>query len=123
MKSHIVFILTTRCNFRCKHCIRDYYSKQTDLSLSIARKALKEAKELGFKHVALTGGEPILHPKFDKMVDLICSYGLTWSVVTNGSMFKKYEYSIKKHGKECTFFSVSLDGLEKNHDCIHDFGK
>jgi MoaA/NifB/PqqE/SkfB family radical SAM enzyme len=83
---------------------------------------LKEAKEMGFRHAALTGGEPILHPKFDKLIDLICSYGMTWSIVTNGSVFERYEPSIEKHGKECKFFSVSLDGMEENHDHIRTQG-
>ena len=51
MNTRIVLILTTRCNFKCRHCIREYYNKHYDISFPLLKKSLKEAKELGFNYV------------------------------------------------------------------------
>lgn len=120
MKDHLVLINTTRCNFQCKHCIRDYYSNNADIPLSILDKVLHEVKDLGYKHVALTGGEVSLHPEFDNMMDIICDkHGYDWSFVTNGYSPMKYEYSISKYQNKCKSVAVSLDGgMEKTHDYI-----
>ncbi len=123
MRNKLILILTTRCNFKCKHCLRGYYDNQYDLSLTLVKKALEEAKELGFKHIALTGGEPVLYPEFNKIVDYICKLGFTWSIVSNGSLYKKYDKLIDKHKDKLKFLSLSLDGgTEKTHDYIRQKG-
>ena len=123
MRNNLVLILTTRCNFKCKHCIREYYTKQYDLSFSLIKKTLKDAKELGIKHLGLTGGEPILYPNFDALIDLISKFGFTWSIVTNGSMYKKYDYSIDRHKSNLKFIAISLDGgTEETHDFMRQKG-
>lgn len=91
--------------------------------MKLIKKALTEAKELGFKHIALTGGEPILYPEFDELVDLICDFGLSWSIVTNGSLYKKYDNSIDSHKDKLKFITLSLDGgTEATHDFIRQKG-
>jgi len=47
MNSKIVVITTTRCNLRCKHCLRGYYTEQTDVPLDLLARTFQEAKQLG----------------------------------------------------------------------------
>ncbi|MEM2131154.1 MAG: radical SAM/SPASM domain-containing protein [Candidatus Woesearchaeota archaeon] len=123
MKTTLVLIITTRCNFKCKHCLRDYYTKQYDLPLDLIEKALNEASELGFKHIAITGGEAILYPNFSELIDLIVEKGFSWSIVTNGFFYKKYDSVIEKHKDKLKFIAISLDGgKEETHDYIRQKG-
>lgn len=124
MKEHLVLINTTRCNFHCKHCIRDYYSDHVDIPLTLLDRVLLEAKELGFTRVAVTGGEPGLHPDFNAMMDLICDkHGYDWSVVTNASMSEIYDYALSKYSEKNVVITLSLDGgTEKTHDYIRRQG-
>ncbi|MBT3465121.1 radical SAM protein [archaeon] len=123
MNTRIVLILTTRCNFKCRHCIREYYNKHYDISFPLLKKSLKEAKELGFNQISLTGGEPILYPNFNELVDFISRNNLKWNILSNGSLYNKYEKSIDKNKSNLEFISLSLDGAtEKTHDYIREKG-
>ena len=39
--------------------------------------------------VALTGGEPTLHPEFAAILDAIVEHGFTWHLVTNARRFER----------------------------------
>ncbi len=53
--------LGARCNERCVHCYAESSPERTEeLPLSIIERALDDAKELGFKTVQLTGGDPLV---------------------------------------------------------------
>ena len=122
MNSKIVVITTTRCNLRCKHCLRGYYTEQTHVPLDLLARTFQEAKQLGFSHAGLTGGEPVMHPDFNAMVALINSLGFTWSFVSNGMLYKQYEAAVREYGATCTYAAISLDGLEESHDAIRTPG-
>lgn len=123
MNRTITLINTTRCNFKCKHCIRDFYTKHYDTPLPILIKAFKEADELGMNHIAITGGEAILHPNFQEIIDLIKKHNFTWSVVTNGSFTKKYSDVIDTYREKLKYIALSFDGgTEKTHDFIRKEG-
>ncbi|MGH3906828.1 MAG: radical SAM protein [Pseudonocardiaceae bacterium] len=78
-------ILTNRCNL---HCISCSYPDQRPFRYvrreTIARftPALLDA---GLRRVMLTGGEPCMHPDFDRIVDDMVAAGLALTLVTNGT--------------------------------------
>src|ERR1700733_2629561 len=87
--SWIAFHLTDRCQLDCQHCLRDPGLTPKDLPLSLIQKVLAEAHTLyGTAHVALTGGEPTLHPEFAAVVDAIVANDCGWHVVTNAKRFE-----------------------------------
>ena len=50
---------------------------------------LAEARAVyGSGHVALTGGEPTLHPEFAAVLDAIVEHGFAWHMVTNAKRFE-----------------------------------
>jgi MoaA/NifB/PqqE/SkfB family radical SAM enzyme len=119
----ITLIITTRCNFKCIHCLREYYKNQYDLSFDLLKKVLIDAKSKGFNHLGLTGGEPILYPNFNEFVEWIVNNGFTWSVTTNASMYKLYEKPIKLSENKLGIIRISFDGAtEKTHDHIREKG-
>jgi hypothetical protein len=80
--------ITLRCNGHCKNCIKlcctedrtnlDY--SHHDLSLHQIQTVINQIKALGDKHnqivfntIFITGGEPLLHPQFREIFDLIKS--------------------------------------------------
>src|SRR6185436_5597653 len=81
----IGFHVTDRCQLDCQHCLRDPAEKPKDLPLAIIQKVLAEAKAVyGVAQVALTGGEPLLHPDLEGILDAIVVNDLSWHLVTNG---------------------------------------
>ena len=112
----IYFYLTEGCNLRCRHCwIQPKY--QTDdhtypaLDFDLFKSILEQAKPLGLSSVKLTGGEPLLHPQINEMVELIRTEDLRLIVETNGVLCTP---EIAQEMAKCKnpFVSVSLDGAD-----------
>jgi len=113
---NIIFILTSRCNFTCKHCLRNLESG-SDLPFEIAQKVITGSKKYGYKNLCLTGGEPLLYPKLQELIELITSNGFFFSVVSNGSLLKKHLGLFKEHRDRISFIAFSLESINKTkHD-------
>lgn len=123
----IALHLTDRCQLDCKHCLRDPQQKPKDLPLSVIRTALAEAKRVYKSHqVALTGGEPTLHPELSGVLDAIVENDYTFHLVTNGKRFEAFLKLVRsKPGclERLTTVNFSLDGAdEETHDHIRGAG-
>ena len=87
--------LNNVCNLDCGHCFRNIYrggaeeNQDLFLPLPVLEKVLREGKPLGYHHVALTGGEPALHPRFGECLDRIVEAGYTYHFLTNARNFEK----------------------------------
>jgi MoaA/NifB/PqqE/SkfB family radical SAM enzyme len=110
MLSNLAFIVTTRCNLHCAHCLRGYYDQHHDLPLDLAAEILTSAKPFGASHVGMTGGEPYLHPQFDALVALIVESGYTWSFTSNGLRSQPYIGAMTRHRENFTHVTLSLEG-------------
>lgn len=74
--------LTTRCNHQCPHCCFDCISQGEDMSWETFQ-AVKDYFES--ETISLGGGEPTLHPLFEKiLLHSITAFEHVW-LATNGS--------------------------------------
>ena len=85
------FELLPMCNLRCKMCYvrKDAAEvraagglKDADWWLSLAESATRE----GLLFPLITGGEPFLHPEFDRILKGMLDLGLQVSINTNGTL-------------------------------------
>ena len=113
--------MTNMCNLQCRHCgSRCEKGKGVFLDTELIIKSLKEAAE-DFKDrkymVVVTGGEPLLHPGFDKIVNCINELNLPWGMTTNGILI---DSKMAQHLKDLQIGSItlSLDGLKEEHDWL-----
>jgi MoaA/NifB/PqqE/SkfB family radical SAM enzyme len=80
--------LGKRCNYDCSYCpsiIHDNYSQHTDIG--ILKNTVDRIKEIEKPaRISFTGGEPCIHPDFEKLLEY-CKYrGIEWiNVTTNGT--------------------------------------
>jgi radical SAM protein with 4Fe4S-binding SPASM domain len=109
--------ITDKCNLRCKHC---YIEKKNSHELSIKqiRNILKEFEAIQGLRVLITGGEPLLHRKFDEINKILPQFQLRKVLFTNGTLLNK---KILKH-LNAHEIQVSIDGLEKSHDSLRGKG-
>jgi len=115
--------LTTGCNLFCRHCwitptfVNGKPSPGDCLDLGLLKTAVKEGKTLGLSQAKLTGGEPILHPQFVKIVDFLSKEGLKLTMETNATLINA---ALARHLKNDTtmwFVSTSLDSPKpESHD-------
>ncbi len=111
------------CNLACRHCwIAPIFTPDGKnspfLKLSLAQKAISEALPLGLHTVKLTGGEPMLHPEFREIVDLLDQAGLNITIETNGTLIDD-DLATFLAKKNLAFISVSVDGANAaTHDAL-----
>ncbi len=111
-----VLNVTNRCNFKCGHCFREEASKE-DLPLETIEACLPTFRSLGVQTLAVTGGEPILHPGFADLVGLVAGAGFRIGCVTNGWYTPRYLEAFAPHKDRIAYVALSLDG----HDAeAHD---
>jgi MoaA/NifB/PqqE/SkfB family radical SAM enzyme len=123
--------LNNVCNLDCTHCFRSIYrggaenNKDLFLQLEVLEKILSEAKPLGYHHIAITGGEPPMHPRFGECLDRIAQHGYTYHFLTNARNFPKTLKAINTPLRRSKLggISFSLDGAtEATHDKIRGRG-
>lgn len=121
--NQIYFYLTEGCNLRCRHCwIAPKHQGEGGthpaLDFELFRSIIEQAKPLGLSGVKLTGGEPLLHPQFPEILEVIRTEALGLTVETNGVLCTP-EMAAKMAACENPFVSVSLDGADpETHEWV-----
>ena len=121
--NQIYFYLTEGCNLRCRHCwIAPKYQSEANqypaLDLDLFKSIIEQAKPLGLIGVKLTGGEPLLHPQINEILEHIRTEDLDLTVETNGVLCTS-ELAHKMAECKNPFVSVSLDGSEaETHEWV-----
>ena len=127
-KLHILNYLfwesTWRCNLQCRHCGSDCKSSSTysDVPFEDFLKAIQPLKKAYPKNsiiVVIMGGEPLVRKDLAACGKQLREHGFRWSIVTNG-----YAYDEAKHAELISAgmgsITVSLDGLEENHNWLRN---
>jgi radical SAM protein with 4Fe4S-binding SPASM domain len=114
---YLMVEITDRCNLSCVHC----YLGETggmDLPVDIVETLLGEFESIGGLRLVVTGGEPLLHPDFDRINSLAGGRTFRSILVTNGTLLDD------KAARALGFqeVQVSLDGMHPGHDFIRGEG-
>ncbi len=114
----IVWNFTNMCNFRCQHCYqRADKPLPSELSLEEKLNLVDQLDKAGVAAVALSGGEPTIHPHFLRIVKELSSRGIHTSVATNGWTFAKREELEKAAKAGIKYVEVSVDSAKpEKHD-------
>lgn len=114
---HVVWHVTNRCNLLCHHCgVAGGERKYSEISLDDFARALGPMMRLGLKYVTLSGGEPLLRKELFDIIAVLKICKLKVGMVSNGHNFRHFETQFLEHAPDT--LSISIDGLEKNHNQI-----
>ena len=86
----VQFEITNFCTTGCRMCFRWTWLKQRDYDetaeLTVDRQIelFKELADLGVKTFLWTGGEPVSHPEFVRLIEAAHSFGVKVGVLSNG---------------------------------------
>ena len=103
-----------RCNLACAGCGKIQYPAhilKTDLS---SEDCFKAVDECGTPMVSIPGGEPLMHPQIDKIVEGLVARKKYIYLCTNALLLKE-KLHLFKPSKYLTF-SVHVDGQKEHHD-------
>lgn len=112
----LYFYLTEGCNLACRHCWMGPRLDATGnhyptLPVELFETAIREAKPLGLSGVKLTGGEPLLHPHFTRLLEIVRREELKLIIETNGLLCTP-EIAAEIAKSPDRFVSVSIDGTD-----------
>jgi MoaA/NifB/PqqE/SkfB family radical SAM enzyme len=110
------FALTEHCNLRCPHCIRDDVTTVRSLDARLVESVLDQALDLyGSVTASLTGGEPLLHPDFARIVATFAVRNVPYRFVSNGWHVRRLMPLFDLHPPQAV--RLSLSGAT---EAIHD---
>lgn len=104
--------ITNKCNLRCLHCINSSsYDDKKEMSFEKIKEIIDYMQFHGVGCLDISGGEPLLHPDLEKILDYGVQKGINLSLATNGllltqeyvELFIKHEVSIR----------ISYDGYDE----------
>jgi radical SAM protein with 4Fe4S-binding SPASM domain len=119
LPTNIQVEITKACNLHCSYCYRKAEATDSSGRLPTADllTILDRFRDCGIGSVEITGGEPLLHPDFLRIILHCCERFLLVGVLTNGTLLNE---TIVRHlvpYRDRVIFSVSLDShLPGIHD-------
>ncbi len=115
-----LYLPTTRCNCRCKHCAPQVYTgKAVEMSSAKLIEQYEKSRFLRNNAVSVAGGEPFLKADLDEFIVYLDKNKIPTVISTNGWFTDKIENLINKlEDCETVRFAISIDGPEQMHDEI-----
>ena len=108
-------ILTTACNYKCIYCFNEGEANKEVRVQSIdkLKKIIHVAREFGINSIKLTGGEPLLYPNVEELLDFMQREGIAYydfttniSLLTDDKIDMLNKYNVSS-------LTLSLNTLEK----------
>jgi radical SAM protein with 4Fe4S-binding SPASM domain len=109
--------ITNRCNLQCRHCYIGEGFHQ-DLSRKQIQWVLEQFEEIQGLRLLLSGGEPLLHPHFWEVNEVLRDYAFRSVLLSNGTLISK-EVAQKLRAHEV---QISLDGMKEGHESLRGKG-
>jgi MoaA/NifB/PqqE/SkfB family radical SAM enzyme len=115
--------VTTHCNINCSHCfVSTRESERTSLSIDLVKEIITEGYNTGYRHLHITGGEPLLWEGLCVALDYAFSMGYeTIFMNTNGTLLTE-AVSVRLGAHSGLTVSVSIDGPRVLHDRLRGEG-
>jgi MoaA/NifB/PqqE/SkfB family radical SAM enzyme len=109
--------VTTHCNIDCLHCFaRAGNAEHLSLPIEIVKDIIIEGYNIGYRHLHITGGEPLLWKGLFEVLDY--AFDMEYQTVflnTNGTLLSE-DVCSKLAVYDGLSISVSLEGTESIHD-------
>lgn len=103
-----------RCNLECKGCGKIQFPEETLQKRLSVEECLQSAEECGAPMVSLPGGEPLIHPEIDQIVEGLIKQKRYIYLCTNAILLER-KLDLFRPSRYLTF-SIHLDGLKHVHD-------
>lgn len=111
--------LTSRCNERCVHCYIPHEDKNADIEAALFYDILDQCRDIGVINLTLSGGEPMLHPKFREFLRKTKEYDFSITILSNLTLLDDEIISEIKANRLFSGIQVSLYSMKSEiHDAI-----
>ncbi len=107
----VQYSLLNACNAECAYCnCPQREDPRADVSAHL--RVLREFARLGAARVKFLGGEPLLYPHLERLVDEVRALGMRSAIVTNGFLVPQRMALIRRLDEVV----ISIDGRKEAHE-------
>jgi MoaA/NifB/PqqE/SkfB family radical SAM enzyme len=106
-----------RCNLACMHCYSGSGpAAEGQVDQAILAACLRDAAALGYRQLAVSGGEPLLYPYLPQLLSQARELGMLTSLTTNGMLATPSRW--ERIGALLDVAAISIDGKPEEHDTM-----
>ena len=117
-KKRVCWNITTRCNQNCKYCHR--FLNINDLTYEENERILNNLIRDGITDITWTGGEALLYPNLENLLQIAKENGIKNKLITNGLVLARNDKS-REILKYLDSLTLSLDTI--NSDTNEELGR
>jgi uncharacterized protein len=119
--------VTDACDLACTHCYaRSGPDRSAAMALDDVARLARQAVEAGFRKLIITGGEPLVHPRRDTLLDLLAGLraktGVLETVLRTNLAGQLPPALLQRIAHSTDRVVVSIDGDETLHDARRGAG-
>src|SRR4051812_17910256 len=103
-----------QCNLACSGCGKIQHPEHELKKRMPVEQAVGAIEESGAPMVSIAGGEPLMHPQIDRMVQQLLSRKKIVFLCTNALLLPKHLHRFTPHRNFA--WMVHIDGLRERHD-------
>ena len=108
---------TRRCNIACAHCYSvSGPTAREELPLELLSGCLDDAVRLGYRQLAVSGGEPLLYRSLPDLLARARELGMVTTITSNGMLLTGRRWD--PIAALVDVLAISIDGTPKEHDLI-----
>jgi hopanoid biosynthesis associated radical SAM protein HpnH len=104
------------CNLQCAGCGKIQHPADELRRRMPVQQALDAMEECGAPMVSIAGGEPLMHPEIDVLVNELVRRKKFVFLCSNAMLIRKWWHKFDFRPSPYFAFVVHLDGLEERHD-------
>jgi sulfatase maturation enzyme AslB (radical SAM superfamily) len=111
--SVLMFYATSKCNSKCTICNIWRKQPKENLAYEVIRRTLESKCIDKHTRIGFEGGEFILHPDCDKVLDYVSKQGFNYELLSNGLSPERLAELVKKYKIPRVY--ISLDGCKETY--------
>src|SRR5882724_1470387 len=98
-----------RCNLACGYC-NEYDHSSSPVALDLIKRRIDKLAALGTSIITISGGEPMMHPQLDEIIQHVRMRGMIAGLISNGYYFTPERIKrLNKAGLEV--LQISIDNI------------
>jgi Radical SAM superfamily len=101
---------TRRCNLACAYC-NEFDKVSAPVPLEVMLERIDRLAALGTTMIDLSGGEPLLHPELDAIIERIRRHGILAGLLTNGYLLSSERIKRLNHAG-LDRLQISVDNVD-----------
>lgn len=109
--------VTEKCNLKCKHCYGSFgLKKEVFIPIEKLKQFIEELSKLGIYRFDLTGGEVMLYPYLEELLEKAYNYGMIVTIFSNLTILPETKLELLKKYRVKKIIT-SIESMNPN---IHD---